>query len=170
MMTFDNEPELYKIAEHYPGAQVLLRIKVGNEGSVVNLSLKFGADPEDAHLILRKARSLGLVPTGLSFHVGSQSKNVENYLQALEMSAQIFNQAKEHDVPLKIMDIGGGFPIQHFDNEIGVNFDRMASQIRRPDSPALRSESSVHRRAGPVLGRTCGHSGDASEWQNVPQQ
>jgi ornithine decarboxylase len=98
---------------------------------VVNLSLKFGADPENAHLILRKARSLGLVPTGLSFHVGSQSKNVENYLQALEISAHIFNEAEEHDVPLKIMDIGGGFPIQHFDNEIGVNFERMAAQIRK---------------------------------------
>jgi ornithine decarboxylase len=131
MMTFDNEPELYKISAHYPGAHVLLRIKVGNEGSVVNLSLKFGADPEDAHLILRKARSLGLVPTGLSFHVGSQSKNVENYLQALEISAHIFNQAKEHDVTLKVMDIGGGFPIQHFDDEIGVNFERMAFQIRK---------------------------------------
>jgi ornithine decarboxylase len=131
MMTFDNEPELYKIAEHYPGAHVLLRIKVGNEGSVVNLSLKFGADPENAYLILRKARALGLVPTGLSFHVGSQSKNVENYLQALEISAQIFNEAKENDVPLKMMDIGGGFPIQHFDDEIGVNFERMASAIRK---------------------------------------
>mgnify|MGYP001566166769 CR=1 FL=1 len=131
MMTFDNEPELYKISEHYPGAHVLLRIKVGNEGSVVNLSLKFGADPEDAHLVLRKARSLGLVPMGLSFHVGSQSKNVENYLQALEISANILNEAKEHDVPLKIMDIGGGFPIQHFDDEIGVNFERMAFQIRK---------------------------------------
>ncbi len=131
MMTFDNEPELYKISEHYPGAQVLLRIKVGNEGSVVNLSLKFGADPENAYLILRKARSLGLVPMGLSFHVGSQSKNVENYLQALEISANIINEAKEHDVPLKIMDIGGGFPIQHFDDEIGVNFERMAFQIRK---------------------------------------
>jgi len=29
------------------------------------------------------------------------------------------------------MDIGGGFPIQHFDNEIGINFERMATQIRR---------------------------------------
>jgi ornithine decarboxylase len=131
MMTFDNEPELYKIAEHYPGAQVLLRIKVGNEGSMVNLSLKFGADPENAYLILRKARSLGLVPAGVSFHVGSQSKNVENYLQALEISANIFNEAKENDVPLKIMDIGGGFPIQHFDDEIGVNFERMAFEIRK---------------------------------------
>ena len=131
LMTFDNEPELYKISEHYPGAHVLLRIKVENEGSVVNLSLKFGADPENAYLILRKAQALGLVPMGLSFHVGSQSKNVENYLQALEISSKIFEQAKERGMPLKIMDIGGGFPIQHFDNEIGVNFERMASQVRK---------------------------------------
>jgi len=131
LMTFDNEPELYKIAKHYPKAHVLVRIKVANAGSVVELSLKFGADPENAFFLLRKAKALGLVPMGVSFHVGSQSTNVENYLQALEMSARIFDEAKESGMPLKIMDIGGGFPIQHFDNEVGINFERMASHIKR---------------------------------------
>jgi len=131
LVTFDNEPELYKLSEHYPRAHVLLRIKVDNQGSMVDLSLKFGADPENAFLLLRKAKSLGLVPMGLSFHVGSQSKNVESYLQALEISAGIFKEAKGNEMPLKIMDIGGGFPIQHFDSEIGINFERMASQIQR---------------------------------------
>ena len=131
LMTFDNEPELYKIARHYPGARVIVRIKVANEGSVIELSLKFGADPDQAFFLLRKAKALGLVPFGVSFHVGSQSTNVENYLQALEITANIFNEAEENGLPLKIVDIGGGFPIQHFDNEIGVNFERMASQIRR---------------------------------------
>jgi len=131
LMTFDNEPELYKLAKHYPGAHVLVRIKVTNQGSVVELSLKFGADPEQAFFLLRKAKALGLVPMGISFHVGSQSTNVENYLQALEISAGIFDEAKENGLPLKIMDIGGGFPIPHFDNEIGINFERMAAQIRQ---------------------------------------
>lgn len=131
LMTFDNEPELYKISKYFPRARVLVRIKVANEGSVVELSLKFGADPEQAFLLLRKAKALGLVPAGVSFHVGSQSKNVENYLQALEISANIFREAKKNGLPLKIMDIGGGFPIQHFDNEIGINFERMASHIRK---------------------------------------
>jgi len=131
LLTFDNEPELYKLAKHYPGAHVLVRIKVANTGSVVELSLKFGAEPDQAFFLLRKAKSLGLVPMGVSFHVGSQSKNVENYLQALELSANIFNEAKEAGLPLKIMDIGGGFPIEHFDNEIGINFERMAAQIRQ---------------------------------------
>ncbi|MFH1791498.1 MAG: type III PLP-dependent enzyme [Candidatus Omnitrophota bacterium] len=131
LMTFDNEPELYKIAKHYPKAHVLARIKVANIGSQVELSLKFGADPDLAYFLLRKAKALGLVPMGVSFHVGSQSTNVENYLQALELSANIFNECAENDLPLKIMDIGGGFPIQHFDREIGVNFERMAGGIRK---------------------------------------
>lgn len=131
LMTFDNEPELYKIAKHFPGAHVLVRIKVANEGSQVELSLKFGADPEQAFFLLRKAKALGLKPMGVSFHVGSQSKNVENYIQALEISAGIFEECKKNGLPLRVMDIGGGFPIQHFDNEIGINFERMAGQIRK---------------------------------------
>ena len=130
LMTFDNEPELYKIAKHYPGAHVLVRIKVANEGSIVELSLKFGADADQAFFFLRKAKALGLVPAGVSFHVGSQSRNVENYIQALEISSGIFKEAKENGMPLKVLDIGGGFPIQHFDHEMGINFERMASQIR----------------------------------------
>jgi len=131
LMTFDNEPELYKIAKHFPRAHVLVRIKVANEGSQVELSLKFGADPGQAFFLLRKAKALGLKPMGISFHVGSQSKNVENYIQAIEISAGIFEECKKNGLPLKVMDVGGGFPIQHFDNEMGINFERMACQIRK---------------------------------------
>jgi len=131
LLTFDNEPELYKLAKHYPRARVLVRIKVENSGSVVELSLKFGADPDQAFFMLRKAKALGLVPAGVSFHVGSQATNVENYLQALEIASGIFKEAKKEGLPLKILDIGGGFPIQHFDKETGINFERMASQIRQ---------------------------------------
>lgn len=131
LMTFDNEPELYKISKYYPKAHVLVRIKVANIGSQVELSLKFGADQEQAYFLLRKAKALGLIPMGISFHVGSQSTNVENYLQATEISASIFEECKKNGLPLKILDIGGGFPIQHFESEIGINFERMAGQIRK---------------------------------------
>lgn len=131
LMTFDNEAELYKIAKIYPKAHVLVRIKVENSGSVVELSLKFGADHDQAVYLLGKAHALGLVPVGVSFHVGSQATNVENYLQALEITAAIFEQSKEKGMALTMVDIGGGFPIQHFDNEIGINFERMATAIRQ---------------------------------------
>ncbi len=130
LMTFDNEPELYKIAKYAPGAQVLVRIKVDNIGSLVELSLKFGVDPEHAVFLLRKAKALGLSPLGVSFHVGSQCANVENYIHALEVSAGIFRQAKEEGLTLSMLDIGGGFPIKYSEQEKTPVFESMARKIR----------------------------------------
>jgi ornithine decarboxylase len=114
IMTFDNEYELFKIAKYAPGARVLARIKVPNIGSVVELSIKFGADPPDAIPLLIKAMRLGLKPVGISFHVGSQCTHIENYLDAFEMASIIIRDARLKQLPLEIVDIGGGFPIRHF--------------------------------------------------------
>jgi len=129
-MTFDNEPELYKIAKHCPGAKVLLRIKVDNVGSTVELSLKFGADSDQAIFLLKKAHSLGLRPQGIAFHVGSQCTNVENYLHALDISSMIFDEAERIGLSLTMLDIGGGFPIRHFDSDSHPTFKDIAMQIR----------------------------------------
>ena len=130
LMTFDNEPELYKIAKYAPGARVIVRIKVDNIGSLVELSLKFGSDPEQAVFLLKKAKALGLSPEGVSFHVGSQCANVENYLHALEVTAAIFREAKQGGLVLNTLDIGGGFPIRHLDQDKHPIFETMAGKIR----------------------------------------
>ncbi len=117
LMTFDSEYELDKIAEHAPAARVVVRIKVPNVGSIVELSLKFGTDPADAIDLLIKAHRLGLRPAGVSFHVGSQCTRRENYVDALEMAAIIVRDARLKRIPLELVDIGGGFPIRHFDGE-----------------------------------------------------
>jgi len=129
-MTFDNEPELYKMARYCPGAEVLVRIKVANAGSLVELSLKFGADPDQAVDLLKKAKNLGLKPRGVSFHVGSQCTQVENYLKALETSHLIFTEAAGHGLPLDTLNIGGGFPIRHFEDDSHPTFEDMARVIR----------------------------------------
>ena len=130
-MTFDNEPELYKIARGCPGARVLVRIKVENVGSTVELSLKFGADPDQAIFLLKKAKSLGLHPAGVAFHVGSQCVNVENYVKALDIAASIFNGAKQIGLELDTLDIGGGFPIRHFDSDGHISFQEIAGYIKK---------------------------------------
>lgn len=117
MMTFDSEYELTKIARHAPGARVLVRIKVPNVGSAVELSLKFGVDPADAVPLLIKAKKLGLEPCGVSFHVGSQCTDGDNYLEAFELAKIITSDAQLRQLPLAIVDIGGGFPIRYFDSE-----------------------------------------------------
>ncbi|MCL6465994.1 MAG: type III PLP-dependent enzyme [candidate division WOR-3 bacterium] len=117
LMTFDSEYELTKIARYAPGARVLVRIKVPNVGSVVELSLKFGAEPSDAVPFLLKARKLGLEPVGIAFHVGSQCTYGNNYLEALELAKIILAEAAQKELKLTIIDIGGGFPIRHFDSD-----------------------------------------------------
>jgi ornithine decarboxylase len=129
-MTFDSEYELDKIAERAPGARVIVRIKVPNVGSIVELSLKFGVDPADATGLLIKAHKLGLKPAGVSFHVGSQCTRAENYIEALEMAAIIVRDSRLKQIPIDILDIGGGFPIRHFDNEPDP-FDATAAVVTR---------------------------------------
>lgn len=141
LMTFDSEYELAKIAEHAPGSRVLVRIKVPNVGSIVELSLKFGVDPADATSFMIKAYKLGLRPAGVSFHVGSQCTRVENYIEAMEMAAIIARDARLKQLPFEIVDIGGGFPIRHYDHEDDP-FDRLASvlarELDRLFDPAIR--------------------------------
>src|SRR5512138_1807251 len=91
LVTLDNRTEVHKIAEHSPNAGLLVRLRVPNTGSMVELSSKFGCDPGEAVSLMEEARDSGLVVEGLSFHVGSQCTNFTNYVQALNMSAAGFN-------------------------------------------------------------------------------
>ena len=130
LVTFDNEPELYKIAKHSPGCGVLCRLKVSNLGSIVELSLKFGADEEQVVPMLLKARSLGLKADGISFHVGSQCTNIENYLRAFEQVARIVGEAKKRGLKIRMIDIGGGFPIKYFRDD-RIVIETFASTLRK---------------------------------------
>jgi ornithine decarboxylase len=114
LVTFDNAEELRKIKAHAPNAGLVLRIRVPNTGSMVELSSKFGAHPGEAVDLIVEAFKLGLVVEGLSFHVGSQCTNFENYVQALQLSANIIREAETRaGQRIKILDIGGGFPVKY---------------------------------------------------------
>ncbi|HEX9935317.1 MAG TPA: type III PLP-dependent enzyme, partial [bacterium] len=72
LVTYDNRDEIKKIKAHCDSAGLVLRLKVPDTGSQVELSSKFGAEPGDASELIRLAFDAGLVVEGLSFHVGSQ--------------------------------------------------------------------------------------------------
>ncbi|MBN1526151.1 MAG: type III PLP-dependent enzyme [Candidatus Omnitrophica bacterium] len=113
LVTYDNIAELRKIKKHCPHAGLCLRIRVPNTGSMVELSSKFGAHPGEAVDLILEAFNLGLVVEGISFHVGSQCNNFENYMQALQLSASIFRESGSRGHTIKILDIGGGFPVRY---------------------------------------------------------
>lgn len=127
LVTYDNSDELKKIKEHCDTAGLVLRLKVPDSGSQVEMSSKFGAEPGDADHLIRRAFDAGLVVEGLSFHVGSQCTNFDNYAAALAITADIFHEARKKGYNLKIVDIGGGFPVP-YDAQV-PKFEKLAKII-----------------------------------------
>jgi ornithine decarboxylase len=113
LVAFDNPEEIAKIRRHAPNAGLVLRIRVPNTGSMVELSSKFGASPAEAVDLVAEASDAGLTVEGLGFHVGSQCTNFENYVQALSTSASIMEEAAARGFGLGLLDIGGGFPVRY---------------------------------------------------------
>jgi ornithine decarboxylase len=114
LVTFDNAEEISKIRDHAPHAGLVLRIRVPNTGSMVELSSKFGAHPGEAVDLIMSAFDAGLEVEGLSFHVGSQCTNFENYVTALQLSSDIINEVETRTGrKIRLLDIGGGFPVKY---------------------------------------------------------
>jgi ornithine decarboxylase len=127
LVTYDNIEELKKISVNCPRAGLVLRIRVPNTGSMVELSSKFGAHPSEAVDLILEAFKLNLVVEGISFHVGSQCNNFENYMQALQLSASICRESLSRGYKIKILDIGGGFPVKY--NEQVKSFTTLARKL-----------------------------------------
>jgi len=139
LVTYDCPEEIDKIKKHCPNAGVLLRLKVSNQGSTVQLSNKFGVDPKDALGLIAKTIKMGVGIEGLSFHVGSQCLNPESYTKALRTCAQILRAAKKDGYeigekvtkgyPISLIDIGGGFPVKYSQEKI--TFPSLAKSINK---------------------------------------
>jgi len=127
LVTYDNRDELLKIKKHCDTAGLVLRLKVPDSGSQVEMSSKFGAEPGDAAHLIQEAFEAGLVVEGLSFHVGSQCTNFDNYTAALTITSDIFRDARKKGHPLKIIDLGGGFPVP-YDPQV-PKFEELAKLI-----------------------------------------
>jgi ornithine decarboxylase len=106
----DAEAELEKIAAHAPGVQVYIRLLVGATGADWPLSRKFGCTPPMALPLMAKAVELGLKPVGLSFHVGSQTRNASMWHDTLDQVAAVWRDAQAAGYGLSLINIGGGFP------------------------------------------------------------
>jgi ornithine decarboxylase len=109
----DCEAEVEKIARAAPGSRVICRIHCDGTGAEWPLSRKFGCEADYAVDILEHAHRLGLVPHGISFHVGSQQHNVEAWDRALASTAAIFRACAERGIILSMVNLGGGFPAKY---------------------------------------------------------
>jgi ornithine decarboxylase len=109
----DSADELRKIHEVKPSAKLYLRIAAPNIGSDWPLSGKFGAGASETRDIVALAAKLGADLAGVTFHVGSQCRNPENWRVALEKSRSLFDVMTRAGLKPRLLNIGGGFPVRH---------------------------------------------------------
>jgi len=120
LFSFDSEEEVKKIAEFVPRADVYVRLSVPNEGSEWPLSKKFGVELDEALGLLLCARDKSLNPVGITFHVGSQCTNIYNWNIALDKAKMLWDLAEKRGIRLKILNIGGGYPIRYTKHVIEI--------------------------------------------------
>lgn len=115
MFATDSEADLRNIARAAPGSRVYVRILTeGSHTADWPLSRKFGCHTDMAIDLLILARELGLEPYGVSFHVGSQQRDIGVWDAAIAKVKVIFERLKEEDgIVLKMINLGGGFPANY---------------------------------------------------------
>jgi ornithine decarboxylase len=116
LFAFDSGAELAKLGRAAPGARVFCRILTSGEGAEWPLSRKFGCEPEMAAALLRRAPGLGLMPAGVSFHVGSQQCDPLAWDAALAAAAGIFGDLASDGINLDLVNMGGGFPARYLND------------------------------------------------------
>ena len=111
----DSEADLRNIAKAAPGSKIYVRILTeGSNSADWPLSRKFGCNPDMALDLLILAKQLGLVPYGISFHVGSQQRDIDVWDAAIAKVKVIFERLKEEDdITLQMINMGGGFPANY---------------------------------------------------------
>jgi len=115
LVVFDDENELYKIKMFHSNARLVLRIKTDDSSSLCKFNCKFGADLDDVENLLKLAKSLHLNVVGISFHVGSGCRNKLQYKTAIEDCHKVSEIAKNLDIKIELIDIGGGYDTDTFE-------------------------------------------------------
>ena len=109
----DSVDELRRVHELKADARMYLRVATPNIGSDWPLSGKFGAGAAETREIVSTAAKLGADLAGVTFHVGSQCRNPENWRVGIEKARSLFDTMAKAGLKPRMLDIGGGFPVRH---------------------------------------------------------
>lgn len=163
----DSKADLEKIAAY--GAkitdnslEILVRIatRTPEEGykEARTFDERFGTDEESAKDLIRMARSHGMVPAGLAFHVGTQETDPSAWDKPIEIAGRIFRDMAEEGIHLSILDIGGGFPARNTPDILNpeVYANRIRDKIEQNFGKGFLQEGTIIIEPGRSIGGTAG--------------
>jgi ornithine decarboxylase len=124
----DSEYDLKNLAEAAPGSKIFFRILTEGTGADWPLSRKFGAHPDMIYRLIIQSVELGLIPWGISFHVGSQQRDIGQW-DDVARCKYLFDAVAEQGIELQMINIGGGFPANYVDPTFDI--DQYSEEIVR---------------------------------------
>jgi ornithine decarboxylase len=134
----DNPDEMEKFVAFGDRVSLLLRIGFRGSDAIVDLAKKFGCAPDDAFGLLKHGQRLGLSVSGLSFHVGSQSRSAVGHVGAIHACLELISRAAAAGLPaIRLLDIGGGFPAPYLIETMAI--ESFCAPIRGALNEAPRS-------------------------------
>lgn len=115
LFTSDSEADIRNLAKEAPGSRVFFRVLMDAITSDADwpLSRKFGCQPRMVTDLVLLAADLGLDPYGVSFHVGSQQREISAWDAAIANVHSLFEWMKGERIYLRAMNMGGGFPADY---------------------------------------------------------
>ncbi len=93
--------------------------------STGHIDSKFGISIDQVGQILDIKKQTGLAIKGLHLHTGSEIKEVDVFLNGLNLLLELSNQFEE----LTVIDLGGGFKIPYKPDEKGVDIEQLGEKL-----------------------------------------
>ncbi len=93
--------------------------------STGHIDSKFGISIDQVGQILDIKKQTGLAIKGLHLHTGSEIKEVDVFLNGLNLLLELSNQFEE----LTVIDLGGGFKIPYKPDEKGVDIGQLGEKL-----------------------------------------
>jgi len=149
LFAYDSLCEVEKLSVYAPESKVYIRLSVPNEGSEWPLSKKFGVEPDNAIKLLIFAKEKGLQPIGITFHVGSQCTNIYNWSTAIDKVLRLWKKAESMGIKLKILNIGGGYPVRYTKNVIKI--EKIEAMLNDLIFQKFPSDIEIHIEPGRVV-------------------
>ena len=88
------------------GSIIFARMAVHHESAMEDLSVRFGAPPEEMPALLQSIRDSGAEPA-LAFNVGSSVTDPEAYRYAMSVTRSVLERLPFR---VRLIDVGGGYP------------------------------------------------------------